>query len=359
MLVAGCMFRLVLRAICFWLCVFELLAGWRGWRGLSWFGVLSARRVLMVVAFVVVRVPWRERWRLMLALAVMVVPSLVVQGGLASLRGRSLDRLVRLVPGHYPDRRIDRLDLPMAHGYLPALHVVPASGTDAAVCVVHGSGCDKTSYVWRLVEVLIRRGVAVLLIDLDGHGENPRLQSYPAIVEDATVAVGWLRERYARVALLGISLGGCVSARAVAEGVVVDALVLMEAPPQLVFTRGDMWREGLALVQPALLDIFCDCTVATIVRAWYAAPIRATIGTWDLIAALDLVGSVRCVRAPLLLLYGDRDAIVTLAQAEQVRRAAPQGVAFHVVRGASHLTLIVHSEALATLGDWLVATLWS
>jgi pimeloyl-ACP methyl ester carboxylesterase len=148
-----------------------------------------------------------------------------------------------------------------------------------------------------------------------------------------------------------------VAARAAADGVAVDALAVLEAPPVLQFTAADVRREALALARPRLLAIFSDCTVYQIVQTWSSAPIRATINTWDLIAALDVCGSLSTISAPTLLLYGANDAIVKPAQAERVRRAAPAGALFQLVPGASHLTLILLPEVLEQIGDWFAAVL--
>lgn len=342
--------RTCLRALVFWLGLFEVLAGLRRWAGLSWLGRAGWGLALLALGLL-----WPERAaprRLALALGLTAAPALLLQIGAASLRRAALDPLRRLLPGDQERYRVERLDIPLSEGCLPALLIVPRAGAKAAVCVIHGSGCNKTSYIWRLVDLLTERGVALLLIDMDGHGENPRPQSYPAILEDVTAAVGWLRGRYARVGLLGISLGGCLAARGVADGVAVDALAVLEAPPKLIFGREEIWREGLALAQPGLLDMFCDCTPLNLYRAWASTPIRATISTWDLIDALDLLGSLARVRAPLLLLYGARDAIVKPAQAEQARRAMPPDATFRLVPSASHLTLILTPLALQEIRRW-------
>jgi alpha-beta hydrolase superfamily lysophospholipase len=341
----------IARALLFWLLVLEWLAGSRRWWGLSWLGPKFPRKLLMpaVLAAASRTVSWH--WATWLALA--LPPALLLQLAAGSLRNRRLNPLLRLRPGQYDTYSITRRDIPMSRGHLPALHVIPRAGASAAICVIHGSGCDKTSYAWRLVDALVERGLAVLLIDLDGHGENPRLQSFPAITEDVAAAVAWLRERYIRVGVLGISLGGCVAARAVADGVGVDALVVLEAPPLLNYTQADVYREALALARPYLLDIFYDCTVHAIVKAWEYPPIRATISTWDLIEALDVRGSLARIDTPLLLVYGGSDAIVKPAQAAQVWAAMPEGASFHLVPGASHLTLILTPQALQTIGEWL------
>jgi alpha-beta hydrolase superfamily lysophospholipase len=350
------MFALYSRALFFWLILFELIAGWRRWWGLSWLGP-KLPRALLLPSLVGLRGRHVSMSGWLASLALALPPALLLQIAAGSLRNPRLTPLLRLRPGHYQQYTIERLDIPMREGHLPALHVVPRAGASAVVCVVHGSGCDKTSYAWRLVDTLVERGLALLLIDLDGHGENPRTQSFPAITENAEVAVTWLRARYGRVALLGVSLGGCVAARAVADGVVVDALAVLEAPPLLHYTQADVYREAIALVRPYLLDIFNDCTAQALIKAWEYPPIRAAISTWDLIAALDVSGSLAQIDTPLLLIYGASDAIVKPTQAAQVWAALPAHAAFHLVSGASHLTLILTPQVLQIVGQWLETTL--
>ena len=350
------MLDLFLRALLFWLTLFEMIAGWRRWWGLSWLGP-AAPRGLLLALLVALRGQRKSSGRWAASLALALPPALLIQIVAGSLRNPQLNPLLRLRPGRYDQYMIERLEIPMREDYLPALHVVPRGGADAVVCVLHGSGCDKTSYAWRLVDTLAERGLALLLIDLDGHGENPRAQSFPAITENAEAAVAWLRARYARVGLLGVSLGGCVAARAVADGVAVDALVVLEAPPLLHYTQADVYREAIALLRPYLLDIFNDCTAQALIKAWEYPPIRAVISTWDLIEALDVCGSLAQIDTPMLLVYGASDAIVKPAQAAQVWAALPTDAVFHLVPGASHLTIILTPQALQIVGQWLERTL--
>lgn len=340
-------------AVLLWLAVLELLAGWRGWRGMAWLRRGGLGRLLAALMLLAGwrGLPGRRGWRAFwLVLAAPI--ALAVQVAAASLRNRALNPLARLRPGAHTDRFVIDLHITMAEGYLPAIEIAPAAGATAAVALLHGSGDQKTAYTWWIVDALLARGIATLLVDLDGHGANPRPQRFPQILEDATVAVGWLRERYARVGLLGISLGGCIAARAVADGAAADALVVLEAPPQLHYTRADMWREALELRRSHVLAIFQDSTAYDIARAWTTTPIRAAISTWDLIAALDLLGSLPRICVPLLALYGANDAIVKPAQALQVRAALPPGATFELVPSASHLTLFLRRDIQETIAAW-------
>lgn len=345
------MVALLTRALLCWLCVFELVARWRGWRGLAWSrGSVGTIWLLLFGSAAGIR----SRGFVIAGCLLITLPlAVVLQLFGASLRNRAIDPRRRLQPGEHDEYRVEALQLTMPEGFVPGLLLIPHTSTDAAVCVLHGAGDHKAAYTWWLADTLLAQGLAVLLIDLDGHGENPRTQRYPDTIDDVTVAVEWLRRHYARVGVLGISLGGCISARAAADGTPIDALVVLEAPPLLHFTKADMSREALALAQWPLLDLFCDCTVEHLVQAWSTTPTRTAISTWDLIAKLDLLGSLPKIATPLLLVYGGRDAIVKPAQAEQVRQAAPAHAAFHMIPSASHLTMILDRGALQLVANWL------
>lgn len=344
------MWRSLWKSFLLWLALFEALAIRRHLRGFSWLGG-DARLPLGVAAalWLTNRSPGRQR---VAGLALTAPFALLAQIALGSLRNRTLTPLQHLAPGEYEQQRIERFDISLSEGYMPALHIVPAGGATGAVCVLHGSGCNKTFYAWRLVDTLIEAGCAVLLVDLDGHGENPRSQRFPQISENPRAAVQWLRERYAQVGLVGISLGGCLAAHAVANGVEVDRLAVLEAPPRLHFGRADTWREGLALPQLELLGLFSEITALNLVHAWSSPAIRAEISTWDLIDKLDLLGSIKCVQVPLLLLYGANDAIVKPQQAQEVAAAMPTSARFRLLPRTSHLTLQVMPETMRELGAW-------
>jgi pimeloyl-ACP methyl ester carboxylesterase len=341
-------------ALLFWLGLLEALARGAGLRGLSWGGG-------PVGALLAAAVAARRRPRLAALLAALPL-AILAQLGLATLRRHRLNPRLALLPASYPAQTIERLDIPAAHGPVPALLVVPRGGARAAVCVAHGSGCDKTFYAWRLVETLAGQGLAVLLIDLDGHGESPRPQSFPEIVESVAGPARWLRERYGRVTLLGMSLGAVVAARAVAEGAPCDALVLWEAPPELRIPN-ELYRrvqltEARRIARPTLLHLFRDGSAYHVARAWQTSGIRARIGTWDLIDALDLLGSLATIgarddRPPLLLIYAGRDAVLPPGSDARAREATAGWADFHLVRGASHVSLPIEPETLRVTGEWL------
>ena len=345
---------LLSHAVLFWLACFELVAGLRGWWGLTWLGRGRWRLLLAALPIWSLTRLRRAPGRAALALLITLLPALMLHLLGSNLRHWRLNPKLRLMPGTYSDRRIERLDIPLSIGYVPALHITAlAEHNRSAVCLAHGSGCDKSYYNWRLVDALVERGIAVLLIDLDGHGENPRVQRFPDILESVAEPVRWLKQRYQRVGLIGFSLGACLAARAVADGLHIDALALLEGPPRLVFSQREVRKEALLLLRPSVWHAVSDSSVYHIARAWKTAPIRASISTWDLIATLDLPQSLQKIAAPLLLIYAGSDAIVPPSQAEQVRAAMPAHALWRWIPRASHLSLILEPEMIAVLVPWL------
>ena len=339
-----------MRALAFWMLLFERLAHTRGWRGLMWRDTRLPWPLLMIA----LGRPWRAAGALLVTLPVGLLAHML----LASIRRRTLDPQASLRPGICSDRIVQRIDIAMDEGHLPALYIVPHGSVRGAVAVLHGSGCHKTYYAWLHTDALLAAGCAVLLIDLDGHGENPRVQQYPQIIDDAHASVAWLRQRHAVVGLLGISLGGCIAARAVADGARVDGLLLLETPVWLRFGDAERLIEARNLLRLFVLDVLRDSAlqyqlaqIRDLVVAQRTPAIRAVIGTADLIAALDLPGSLaRCPLTPMLI-YGARDAIVGSEQLAVARTAAPTARVV-LVPDAGHLTLMFHGTTRTHIARW-------
>jgi alpha-beta hydrolase superfamily lysophospholipase len=89
----------------------------------------------------------------------------------------------------------------------------PSTGGGGAVLVVHGWGSDGARSSG-LALGLLEAGIAVLLIDLPGHGRTGPVETYDAslMVDDIASARRWIVEQAglgdSRIGLLGVSFGG-------------------------------------------------------------------------------------------------------------------------------------------------------
>lgn len=344
-----------------WLLLAELAAASAGWRGLSLLGrrytpfVAAAMIGTVVGVLLLGETRW---WHVILGALV----GLLLFAGLATWLQREITSTTIFAPGARDGRRVARVDVPISGGPMPAVLVEPLHGAQHAVLIVHGAGDHKLLYAWPRMYTLADQGLAVLAIDVDGHGESPRVLDFPSVLENVAAGVAWLRERYPRVGVIGISQGGCISARAVADGtstgmLTVDALVIMEAPASISITRAVYRSEARILAYPVAWQLLRDLGTLGIYREWWTPAVRTRIGTVDLIRRLDVVGSVRRITCPLMLIYGGRDAVVPREQARAVEAAAPLGATFVLVPGATHLSLTIDRRVMRRVAVWLLQAL--
>ncbi len=285
--------------------------------------------------------------------------ALPLQLAAASVRGRWHHPLASFAPGEAgnPLGRCTALTLPLAAGAsLPALLLRPRSPSGAGVVVCHGAGNDKTKYAWRMLTALVDSGLTVLAIDLDGHGENQRRLRIPGIEENVQVAVAYLRGECAQVGLVGVSLGGCVAARAVADGVQVDALAVVEAPVSLdLASIPYRWSEFWGLWRPAFWRADDRVTPLQLLREWGGA-MRSDHPLGDHFDLLDLRSALPQIACPLVLIYGTNDVIAPFAPVQALLNQLSNAT-LHLHGGASHLSLTMEAAPLEDLAAWLGATL--
>jgi pimeloyl-ACP methyl ester carboxylesterase len=293
---------------------------------------------------------------------VMVLPTgvlaLVCLVAMGSLTGRYLDPARFLRPGDSPEGNCQAVSIPNGERVIPGLLITPPTRTGAAVCLIHGSGDNKTAFKWRLIGALLSRRLIVLTIDLAGHGENPTPQRWPDCTTEIPAALAWLRQQpdVERVGLLGISMGGALSAHAaVAAG--PDALALCETPISFHFTRAMVWREVWNVLRSPVLDLMREITVWQIWRIWDTGGGKREIPLSTLIRRLDVPGQVARLPCPLHLVYGQRDDIAPPAHGGRLHQVATGPAQLTMVPDASHLTLILMPRTTQTLADWFAKCL--
>jgi carboxylesterase len=152
-------------------------------------------------------------------------------------------------------RRYDRLvgsRFPVgAHGIIPGAEplALTAAGASMGVVLLHGFG-DTPQTVASLARGLRDQGYDVSAPLLPGHGRT--LQEFAKSnggewLVEARRAHAAMRARHARVALVGLSLGGALAARVAADDAELAALVLLapylDTPP---------WLRALTHAAPAI-----------------------------------------------------------------------------------------------------------
>lgn len=295
-----------------------------------------------------------------------------------------------IVPPPHPNQlfRVDHpahgsclaVQIPDGEQMMPGLllrpaHSAAAKAQGAAVCLVHGAGDTKTSFKWRLIQAFLAEGLTVLTIDLPGHGDYRHYPlAYPDCLTAIPAAIKFLQTQpgVERVGLAGISLGGALAIRSLAEhcpapaatGPVkgtqpdayygVKALVAFETPVRLRYSRalfyGEMWRTYYGA---PVLSLLKEMSCRQMWQSWHTGGYRSRHNTAELIDLLRPLEHIsRLKEIPILIVYSRRDLVAPPAAALALQEAAPQATLLESKK-ASHVTLTLIPEINRQVACWL------
>jgi uncharacterized protein len=189
------------------------------------------------------------------------------------------------------------------HGwFLPSLRSPPWF----TVLVFNGNAGNR-AYRAPLAAALRSQGLAVLLFDYRGFGENPGTPTEAGLMADGRAALAHLLGRAdvdgTRLVLFGESLGTAIAVQ-----------IAGEHPPAALILRSPF------------------VSMIELGRFHYPfLPVRWLLR--DRFASIDRVRSLRC---PLLVVAGEGDRIVPVSQSRRLYEAAPSPKTLVVLPGADH-----------------------
>lgn len=191
----------------------------------------------------------------------------------------------------------------------------------AVVLYFHGNGGGLSDRRDR-ARLLTQDGRGLLLVSYRGYSGSTGTPTEAGLSLDASAAFDWVARRYekARIVLYGESLGSGLAVP-LATGRSVGGLVL-DAP----FTSA--------------------ADVASAVY-WFL-PVRLLMR--DQYRSLERIGDLR---APLLVLHGDRDGVVPFALGERLYGAAPEPKRFVRIPGGGHADNLERPEGQAAVRAFL------
>ncbi len=247
----------------------------------------------------------------------------------------------RSLPGQTPadfNLTAETVRIPVAGIELVAWFLPPDPAVDGATLIyAHGFAGNRGVMLETAVH-LHKLGYGALLLDLRNHGESgvaPTTWGYTE-ADDIVAAYNYLLTRPevnpARIGLLGKSMGGAAAAQAAAQLPDLDVLVLE--------STYSSFAGNLPNILPGVVR-----------QPAYLAPLvlRRMAADSDLpLADIRAVDAVRALNVPLLLLHGERDQLVPLAQAQAVFAAANEPKQLVVIPGAGHLNTFAVDPAAYT-----------
>ena len=213
---------------------------------------------------------------------------------------------------------------------------IPNEGEAPAVIVLHGWGANS-ALMLPLARHLHEAGFHALFLDARNHGlsEHDSFVSMPRFAEDLEVAEAWLRSHpcVTSVGVIGHSVGAGAAILAASRGEGLDAVVAVSS-----FAHpGEMMRQQLARFPAPVLNLIL-------------LAVQRTIGyRFEDFAPRNRVG---LVRVPLLLVHGDADDVVPLADLYDLMAAHPDAETL-VVPGGAHSDLVPFEPYVGTILDFL------
>lgn len=208
------------------------------------------------------------------------------------------------------------------------LHLPPDTPNGFGVILCHGMESSKESLkLLHLGEALSRTGLTVLRFDFTGAGESSgNFESITCTrqVEDLAAAHEVLKDRgVARVGVVGSSMGGTTALMYAAAAAGVVALATLAAPfdPRELLERDfppkaiELWRaQGFIEFNGR----------------------RLTTDFLEEALTIDVAAAVARIDCPVLVIHGDADPTVPVAQAAALHAALPDGKELCILPGADH-----------------------
>ncbi len=228
------------------------------------------------------------------------------------------------------DFPVDAVKIPVnseidVHGWL-----APGVAGSGTVLLVHSMRSNRLEMLSR-ARFLYERGIGVLMIDLQAHGESPgkRITFGARESESVDAAVAFLHQSfpYERKAAIGVSLGAAAIVLA-KKPLNLDAIILESLHPTIEEAVENRLKLHFGKYGSKLLPV-----VLSQLSFYLDIPS----------SELSPISRINDLNTPLLLIVGTDDAHTTLSESERLFLAAREPKDIWIIPGAGHFNM--HSYA--------------
>jgi dipeptidyl aminopeptidase/acylaminoacyl peptidase len=262
--------------------------------------------------------------------------------------------------GDVPFLSIEAVEVPFEGKSLPGYFVKSRDAAAPLPTLVFFDGLDITKEMqyFRGVPELIKRGLAVLIVDIPGTGESIRFRGMPARYDTnvaGTAAVDYLVTRRdvdkERLAVMGVSLGGYYAPRAAAFEPRFKACVSWGA----IWDYHATWKKRVDKAFQASLSVPGE-------HIMWVLGVDNIEDALKKLEGFRLAGVAEKVQCPYLLTHGERDAQIPMEDARALFAAiGAKDKTFKAFTfeegGYEHCQGDNLTIGIAYIGDWLAERL--
>jgi putative redox protein len=237
-----------------------------------------------------------------------------------------------------PRRRIEelmehRVDFQNARGERLAgtLHA-PEGDTKGGVVLGHCFTCTRHTGVLRdIAKALAAEGMYALRFDFSGNGQSEGAfveSTYSKQISEMKTAISMLKGYGpVRIGAAGHSLGAAVAVLTASRSEDIAAVCALAGRMSGLTPRDFLSREQQReLDQTGKVHFKSRGRALRLDDAFFADAGR-----------FDLPAAIRSLSVPVMIIHGDRDEIVPVAEAHHAHRIKPDGVELTLVSGADHM----------------------
>ncbi|MEM7416064.1 MAG: alpha/beta hydrolase [Gemmatimonadota bacterium] len=276
------------------------------------------------------------------ALVVGVIVAAALVFGIERTARRVLNPAPRPIERSVPEIGIDYEDLRIQSGdhELAGFLIKPpqAQPFEPLLLVAHGWSAHHGT-VLRLAEPLAAAGHDVLLVDVSGHGRNPRIPyvTIRMFRDDLMAITRYAAKRFPdrQLVVIGHSMGGSAGVLAAADGAPIDGLVLIAAPADVLRVTAEfLTSTGM----PGAL-------LVGLMRPSFWARVGGGF------RPLTPSRRIREVDVPVMVIQPEHDQRVAYDHAQRLSEAA--GVPIHMIPGREHTDVLSAPQTLRHIEDFL------
>lgn len=217
---------------------------------------------------------------------------------------------------------------------------------EAVVIVCHGFFQSKETPTFRRMSEALAGERDVVAMDFRGHGRSEGFYAFSAYEgQDLEAVLRWAGKRYARIGIIGFSLGGAIAINTASRRPEkIHSLIAVSAPAVFEEIEFHWWtleamRAGIQGLEPGV-----GCRPGRLFLA-KDRPIERIAGLSD---------------TPVLFMHGTRDPIVGEGHSHRLYAAAKEPKRLEIIKGGGHAQMLFRDNPegfLRFVNDWFRKTL--
>jgi pimeloyl-ACP methyl ester carboxylesterase len=190
----------------------------------------------------------------------------------------------------------------------------------SAVIVCHGFFKSKQAGIFQRISRWLARDYDVITMDFRGHGASSGWFTFSAREQaDLDAVLDWAAPRYARLSVIGFSMGAAVAINTAVQRREIRSVVAVSAPSSFRDVEAKFWTWGAIRGGIEGLGRGSGC------RFWN-----------PFLRKRRPVDSIRQLAIPVLLIHGTKDMIISDRHSRRLFDAAQGVKQLEIISGGSH-----------------------